>query len=150
LGGGFPIGACLATEEAAAGMTPGSHGSTFGGNPLAAAAGNATLDIVLMADFLPHVQKMGLLFRQRLAEIAGRYSNIVSEVRGVGLMLGLVCKIPNTEVSGTLFAERLLTVTAGDNAVRLVPPLIVTETEIGEACAKIDSAFARLNATNPA
>ncbi len=150
LGGGFPIGACLATEEAAAGMTPGSHGSTFGGNPLAAAAGNATLDIVLKPDFLAHVQRMGLLFKQRLAEIADRYSNIVSEVRGVGLMLGLVCKIPNTEVSGTLFAERLLTVTAGDNVVRLLPPLIVTETEIGEACAKIDSAFARLNATHPA
>jgi acetylornithine/N-succinyldiaminopimelate aminotransferase len=149
LGGGFPIGACLATEEAAAGMTPGSHGSTFGGNPLAAAAGNATLDIVLKPDFLPHVQRMGLLFKQRLAEIADRYPNIVSEVRGEGLMLGLVCKRPNTEVSGTLFAEKLLTVTAGNNAVRLLPPLIVTETEIGEACTKIDSAFARLNVTNP-
>jgi len=150
LGGGFPIGACLATEEAAAGMTPGSHGSTFGGNPLAAAAGNATLDIVLKPEFIPHVQQMGLLFKQRLAEIVDRYSNIVSEVRGVGLMLGLVCKIPNTDVSGTLFAERLLTVTAGENVVRLLPPLIVTETEIGEACAKIDSAFARLNVTHPA
>jgi acetylornithine/N-succinyldiaminopimelate aminotransferase len=149
LGGGFPIGACLATEEAAAGMTPGSHGSTFGGNPLAAAAGNAVLDIVLRPDFLPHVQRMGLLFKQRLAEIADRYPNIVSEVRGEGLMLGLVCKKPNTEVSGTLFAEKLLTVTAGNNAVRLLPPLIVTETEIGEACAKIESAFARLNVTNP-
>ncbi len=150
LGGGFPIGACLATEEAAAGMTPGSHGSTFGGNPLAAASANATLDIVLKPDFLPHVQQMGLLFKQRLAEIRHRYPNIVSEVRGVGLMLGLVCKIPNPEVSGTLFAERLLTVAAGDNVVRLLPPLIVTETEIGEACAKIESAFARLNVTHPA
>ncbi len=150
LGGGFPIGACLATEEAAAGMTPGSHGSTFGGNPLAAASANATLDIVLKPDFLPHVQQMGLLFKQRLAEIRDRYPNIVSEVRGVGLMLGLVCKIPNIEVSGTLFAERLLTVAAGDNVVRLLPPLIVTETEIGEACAKIESAFARLNVTHPA
>lgn len=150
LGGGFPIGACLATEEAAAGMTPGSHGSTFGGNPLAAAAGNATLDVVLEPDFLPHVQQMGLLFKQRLAEIVDRYSNIVSEVRGGGLMLGLVCKIPNTDVSGALFAEKLLTVTAGDNVVRLLPPLIVTETEIKEACAKIDSAFARLHVTDPA
>lgn len=150
LGGGFPIGACLATEEAAAGMTPGSHGSTFGGNPLAAAAGNATLDVVLEPDFLPHVQQMGLLFKQRLAEIVDRHSNIVSEVRGDGLMLGLVCKIPNTDVSGALFAEKLLTVTAGDNVVRLLPPLIVTETEIKEACAKIDSAFARLHVTDPA
>jgi acetylornithine/N-succinyldiaminopimelate aminotransferase len=107
------------------------------------------LDIVLRPDFLPHVQRMGLLFKQRLAEIADRYPNIVSEVRGEGLMLGLVCKKPNTEVSGTLFAEKLLTVTAGNNAVRVLPPLIVTETEIGEACAKIESAFARLNVTNP-
>ncbi len=150
LGGGFPIGACLATEEAAAGMTAGSHGSTFGGNPLAAAAGNAVLDVVLEPDFLPHVQKMGLLFKQRLAEIADRHSDIFSGIRGEGLMLGLVCKIPNTEVSGTFFAEKLLTVGAGDNVVRLLPPLIVTETEIREACAKIDSALARLNVTNPA
>ena len=150
LGGGFPIGACLATEEAAAGMTPGSHGSTFGGNPLAAAAGNAALDVVLEPDFLPHVQKMGLLFKQRLAEIVDRHSNVFAEVRGEGLMLGLVCKIPNTDVSGMLFAEKLLTVTAGDNVVRLLPPLIVTETEIQEACAKIDSALAKLNVTNPA
>ena len=150
LGGGFPIGACLATEEAAAGMTAGSHGSTFGGNPLAAAAGNAVLDVVLDPDFLPHVQKMGLLFKQRLAEIVDQHPDILGDVRGEGLMLGLVCKIPNTEVSGTLFAEKLLTVAAGDNVVRLLPPLIVTETEIREACAKIDSALARLNVTNPA
>src|SRR3974377_1860494 len=94
LGGGFPIGACLATEEAAAGMTAGSHGSTFGGNPLGAAAGNAVLDVVLDPDFLPHVQKMGLLFKQRLAEIVDRHPDILGEVRGEGLMLGLVCKIP--------------------------------------------------------
>ncbi len=148
LGGGFPIGACLATGEAAAGMAPGSHGSTFGGNPLAAAAGNACLDVVLGADFLPHVQKMGLLFKQRLAEIVDRHPGIFAGVRGEGLMLGLVCKIPNTQVSGTFFAEKLLTVTAGDNVVRLLPPLIVTETEIKEACAKIDSALARLDVTN--
>src|SRR5208337_2092170 len=132
-GGGFPIGACLATDAAAAGMTPGTHGSTFGGNPLATAVGNAVLDIVLEPDFLPHVQEMGLLFKQRLAEIADRYSGIVAEVRGEGLMLGLACKIPNTDVSGTFFAEKLLTVAAGDNVVRLLPPLIVTETEMREA-----------------
>jgi acetylornithine/N-succinyldiaminopimelate aminotransferase len=146
LGGGFPTGACLATEKASAGMTPGTHGSTFGGNPLAAAAGNAVLDVVLEPDFLPHVQEMGLLFKQRLAEIADRYANIIAEVRGEGLMLGLKCNIPNTDVSGTLFAEKLLTVAAGENVVRLLPPLIVTETEIKEACAKIDNACARLNA----
>ena len=95
LGGGFPIGACLATEEAAAGMTPGSHGSTFGGNPLAAAAGNATLDLVLEPDFLPHVQKMGLLFKQRLAEIVERHSNVFAEVRGEGL--DARARVQNTE-----------------------------------------------------
>jgi acetylornithine/N-succinyldiaminopimelate aminotransferase len=146
LAGGFPIGACLATEEAAAGMTPGTHGSTFGGNPLAAAAGNAVLDIVLKPDFLPHVQRMGLLFKQRLAEIVDRHSSIIAGIRGEGLMLGLVCKIPNTDLSAALFAEKLLTVTAGDNAIRLLPPLIVTDKEVKEACEKIDTACARLNA----
>jgi acetylornithine/N-succinyldiaminopimelate aminotransferase len=147
LGGGFPIGACLATEEAAAGMTPGTHGSTFGGNPLAAAAGNAVLDIVLAPDFLPHVQSMSLLFKQRLAEIADRHSNIIAGIRGEGLMQGLVCKIPNTDLSSALFAEKLLIVAAGDNVLRLLPPLIVTDKEIKEACEKIDIACARLNAT---
>ncbi len=147
LGGGFPIGACLATEEASAGMTAGTHGSTFGGNPLAAAAGNAVLDVVLEPSFLPHAQEMGLLFKQRLAEIADRNAKIIAEVRGEGLMLGLKCNVPNTDVSGMFFAEKLLTVAAGENVVRLLPPLIVTETEIKEACAKIDNACARLNVT---
>jgi acetylornithine/N-succinyldiaminopimelate aminotransferase len=147
LGGGFPIGACLATEEAAAGMTPGTHGSTFGGNPLAAAAGNAVLDIVLKPGFLPHVQRMGLLFKQRLAEIADRHSNIIAGIRGEGLMLGLVCKIPNTDLSAALLEGKLLTVTAGDNVIRLLPPLIVEDAEVKEACEKIDTVCARLNAT---
>jgi acetylornithine/N-succinyldiaminopimelate aminotransferase len=147
LAGGFPIGACLATEEAAAGMTPGTHGSTFGGNPLAAAAANAVLDIVLKPDFLPQVQRMGLLFKQRLAEITDRHPNIIAGIRGEGLMLGLVCNIPNTELSAAFFAEKLLTVTAGDNAIRLLPPLIVTPADVKEACEKIDTACARLNAT---
>ncbi len=150
LGGGFPIGACLATEKASAGMTPGTHGSTFGGNPLAAAAGNAVLDVVLKPNFLLHVREMGLLFKKQLADITVRHANIIAEVRGEGLMLGLGCNIPNTEVSSMLFAEKLLAVTAGENVVRLLPPLIVTETEIKEACAKIDNACVRLNATLPA
>ncbi len=147
LGGGFPVGACLATEEASAGMTAGSHGSTFGGNPLAMAAGNAVLDVVQQPDFLSHVQQMGLLFKQRLAELADRHPRIIAEIRGEGLMLGLGCKLPNTDVSGAFFAEKLLTVTAGDNVVRLLPPLTITETEIKEACAKIDAACAKLDAT---
>jgi acetylornithine/N-succinyldiaminopimelate aminotransferase len=146
LGGGFPIGACLATDKASAGMTPGTHGSTFGGNPLAAAAANAVLDVVLEPNFLLHVREMGLLFKERLADIAFRHAKIIAEVRGEGLMLGLGCNIPNTDVSSMLFAEKLLAVTAGENVVRLLPPLIVTDTEIKEACAKIDNACARLNA----
>jgi acetylornithine/N-succinyldiaminopimelate aminotransferase len=147
LGGGFPIGACLATEKASAGMTAGTHGSTFGGNPLAAAAGNAVLDIVLEPKFLLQVREMGLLFKKQLADIVDRHARIVAEVRGEGLMLGLRCNVPNTDVAGAFFAEKLLAVTAGENVVRLLPPLIVTETEIKEACAKIDSACARLDAT---
>jgi acetylornithine/N-succinyldiaminopimelate aminotransferase len=147
LGGGFPIGACLATEKASAGMTAGTHGSTFGGNPLAAAAGNAVLDIVLEPKFLLQVREMGLLFKKQLADIADRHARIVAEVRGEGLMLGLRCNVPNTDVAGAFFAEKLLAVTAGENVVRLLPPLIVTKTEIKEACAKIDNACARLNAT---
>ena len=147
LGGGFPIGACLATEKAAAGMTAGTHGSTFGGNPLAAAAGGAVLDIVLEPKFLLQVREMGLLFKKQLADITDRHARIVAEVRGEGLMLGLRCNVPNTDVAGAFFAEKLLAVTAGENVVRLLPPLIVTKTEIKEACAKIDNACARLNAT---
>jgi len=147
LGGGFPIGACLATEEAAEGMTPGSHGSTFGGNPLAMAAANAVLDVVLKPDFLPHVQQTALLLRQRLAELTDKYPAIVAEIRGEGLMLGLRCKIPSGDVSSAFFAEKLLTVGAGENVVRLLPPLIVGEAEITEACAKIDAACGKLNAT---
>jgi acetylornithine/N-succinyldiaminopimelate aminotransferase len=146
LGGGFPIGACLATGEASAGMTAGTHGSTFGGNPLATAVGNAVLDLVLAPGFLEHVREMGLLFKQRLAEIKDRHANVIEDVRGEGLMLGLKCLIPNTEVSSMFLAEKLLTVAAGDNVVRLLPPLIVTETELKEACAKIENACARLNA----
>ena len=147
LGGGFPIGACLATEKASAGMTAGTHGSTFGGNPLAAAAGNAVLDVVLEPNFLLNVRKMGLLFKNQLVDIASRHANIIAEVRGEGLMLGLRCNVPNTDVAAMLFAEKLLAVTAGENVVRLLPPLIVTDSEIREACAKIDTACARLNAT---
>jgi acetylornithine/N-succinyldiaminopimelate aminotransferase len=147
LGGGFPTGACLATAEAAAGMTPGAHGSTFGGNPLAMAAGNAVLDVVLQPEFMTHVQQMGLRLKQRLAGLQDHYPHVIAEVRGEGLMLGLRCKPPNTDVSGMLFAEKLLTATAGDNVVRLLPPLTITESEIEEACAKIDAACSKLNAT---
>jgi len=138
IGGGFPLGACLATREAADGMTAGVHGSTFGGNPLAMAVGNAVLDVVLEPGFLDHVARMGLLFRQRLAQVVDAHPMTVGEVRGEGLLLGLRCLVPNTDVVAALRDERLLTVGAGDNVVRLLPPLVVTEKEIGEAVERID------------
>jgi acetylornithine/N-succinyldiaminopimelate aminotransferase len=140
LGAGFPIGAVLATDEAAKGMTPGTHGSTFGGNPLAVAVGNAVLDEVTKPGFLDHVRSVALLFKQRLAEIKDRHPSVISEVRGEGLLIGLKCEIPNSEVIDAFRAEKLLAVGAGDNVARLVPPLIVTEAEVADAIARVDRA----------
>ena len=140
LGAGFPIGAVLATDEAAKGMTPGTHGSTFGGNPLAVAVGNAVLDEVTKPGFLDHVRSIALLFKQRLAEIKDRHPSVISEVRGEGLLIGLKCEIPNSEVIDAFRAEKLLAVGAGDNVARLVPPLIVTEAEVADAIARVDRA----------
>ena len=144
LGAGFPIGAVLATDEAAKGITPGSHGSTFGGNPLAVAVGNAVLDEVEKPGFLDHVRSIALLFKQRLAEIKDRHPSVISEVRGEGLLIGLKCELPNSEVIDAFRAEKLLAVGAGDNVARLVPPLIVTEAEVAEAIARIDRACAAI------
>ena len=130
LGGGFPVGACLTTEAVGAAMTAGSHGSTFGGNPLAMAVGNAVLDVVLEDGFLDHVAQMGLRLKQRLAALKDEHGDIIEEVRGQGLMLGLKCKVPNQKLLEALRAEKMLTVQAGDNVVRLLPPLIVGEAEI--------------------
>ncbi len=148
IGGGFPMGACLATEAAASGMTAGSHGTTFGGNPLAMAVGNAVLDVVLEDGFLDRVRHMGTLFAQRLARLKDEHPAIVEEVRGQGLMLGLKCKVANTEVAGACLAENLLTVGAGDNVVRLLPPLIIDETEMAEAMDRLDRALSRLDAAH--
>jgi acetylornithine/N-succinyldiaminopimelate aminotransferase len=144
IGGGFPLGACLATTEAGKGMAAGTHGSTFGGNPLAMAAGNAVLDIVLAPGFLEKVQKSAILFRQRLAEIKDRHPEVVAEVRGEGLLLGLVAACPNSELVNAMRAERLLAVAAGDNVVRLLPPLIIEEAEIADALDRIDRAAERI------
>jgi acetylornithine/N-succinyldiaminopimelate aminotransferase len=147
LGGGFPIGACLATAEAAKGMTTGTHGSTFGGNPLAMAVGNAVLDVVLEDGFLDHVRRMSVLLRQRLAELKDRYPSVISEVRGEGLLIGLRAVVPQGDLVNALRAEKLLTVAAGDNVVRLLPPLIAGETEIAEAVGMIERACAQLART---
>lgn len=146
LGGGFPVGACLATAEAAKGMTVGTHGSTFGGNPLAMAVGNAVLDVVLGEGFLDSVRRTSLLFKQRLAELKDRYPSVIAEVRGEGLLIGLRAVVPQGDLVNELRTEKLLTVAAGDNVVRLLPPLIAGEAEIGEAIGMIDRACARLAA----
>ena len=144
LGGGFPIGACLATDEAASGMTPGSHGSTFGGNPLAVAAANAVLDVMLKPGFFDHVQKMSLLLKQKLASVIDRHSGVVAEVRGEGLLLGVKAVVPAGDLINALRAEKLLTVAAGDNVVRFLPPLIVSEAELDEAVQRLERACVAL------
>ena len=144
LGGGFPLGACLATAEAAKGMTAGTHGSTFGGNPLAMAAGNAVLDVMLAEGFLARVRHIGLLLKQRLAEIKDRFPSVVAEVRGEGLLIGLRTSVPNAELVEALRAEKMITAAAGDNVVRLLPPLIISEDETAEAVARIARACERL------
>jgi acetylornithine/N-succinyldiaminopimelate aminotransferase len=138
LGGGFPIGACLATERAATGMVPGSHGSTFGGNPLAAAAGNAVLDVMLEPGFLARVEAMGRLLWRRLSRLVETHPRLFAELRGAGLLLGIRCVAPAADVVTRLREKGLLTLTAGDNVLRILPPLIVGEAEIDEAMAILD------------
>jgi acetylornithine/N-succinyldiaminopimelate aminotransferase len=149
LAGGFPIGACLATTEAGKGMTTGSHGSTFGGNPLAMAVANAVLDVVTATGFLERVRKNSLLLKQRLAELKDRHASVITEVRGEGLLIGLRMVPPASEMVDELRNEKMITVAAGDNVVRLLPPLIIGENEIAEACARIDRACARLARAHP-
>jgi acetylornithine/N-succinyldiaminopimelate aminotransferase len=145
LGGGFPVGAVLATDEAAEGMTVGSHGTTFGGNPMAMAAGNAVLDVLLADGFLDEVQKKALLLKQKLAEIHDMHGDVIEEVRGEGLMIGLKCKQSGGSLIGAMMQEHLLGIGAADNVVRLLPPLTVSEAEIAEACQKISAACTRVS-----
>ncbi len=150
LGGGFPIGACLATEEAAKGMTQGTHGSTFGGNPLAMAVGNAVLDVVLADGFLENVRRAALYFKQRLAGVVDAHPDLVDELRGEGLLIGLHCVRPNKEIIAALRDAGLLAMGASDNVVRLLPPLIVTEADIDEAIARVEAGFAAYQAETAA
>ncbi|HEY2184113.1 MAG TPA: aspartate aminotransferase family protein [Xanthobacteraceae bacterium] len=145
LGGGFPLGACLATGEAGKGMTTGTHGSTFGGNPLAMAAANAVLDVMLADGFLDRVRRASLLLKQKLAEIKDRYPAIVAEVRGEGLLVGLRAVVPSGDLVKELREEKLITVAAGDNVVRLLPPLTVTDEELAEGVRRLDRACARMS-----
>jgi acetylornithine/N-succinyldiaminopimelate aminotransferase len=131
-------------------MTAGTHGSTFGGNQLAMAAGNAVLDVMTADGFLDQVKRKGLVFKQRLAEIKDRHASVVAEVRGEGLLVGLRMVPPAGELVDELRAENMITVGAGDNVVRLLPPLIVSEQEIHEAIDRIDRACTRLAKTHAA
>ncbi len=142
LGGGFPVGACLATHEAAKGMTAGTHGTTYGGNPLAMACANAVLDVVLEPAFLEHVRLMGLSLKQKLASLKDRYPRVIEDVRGSGLLMGLKMRVPNGDFAMAARAEKLIIIPAGDNVVRLLPPLIINEAEIAAAVERLDRACA--------
>ena len=143
LGNGFPIGACLAREEVAAAMVPGSHGTTFGGNPLATAVANAVLDVVLADGFLDTVQKNAALLTERLTSLAGNKS-VYTGVRGRGMMLGLECVVPNMELLGALRENKVLALPADSNVLRMLPPLNIGETEIDEACDALERALAQV------
>jgi acetylornithine/N-succinyldiaminopimelate aminotransferase len=144
IGGGFPLGACLATAQAGRGMTAGTHGTTFGGNPLAMAVGNAVLDVVLADGFMEKVQQTSLLLKQRLAELKDRHPQIIDEIRGDGLILGIRTRVTNTDLAAAAREERMITIPAGDNVVRLLPPLIIGEDEVREAIDRLDAACVRL------
>ena len=138
IGGGFPLGACLVNKKVSVGMTPGTHGSTFGGNPLAMAVGNAVLDIIFEKDFFKNVEKKGEYFQDGLKKIKDKYPKIIEEVRGVGLIKGLKMLVDNDEFIKKLMNNKMLTVKASENVIRLFPPLIVSNKELDEALVKIE------------
>ncbi|WP_298380060.1 aspartate aminotransferase family protein [Azospirillum sp.] len=138
IGGGFPLGACLATERAASGMTAGTHGSTYGGNPLATAVGNAVLDLVTAPGFLDGVQRISGILQGRLTDLIAKHPGFFLELRGQGLLLGLKVAPPVGDVVAKLRANGMLSVPAGDNVVRLLPPLIIEERQVDEAIAILD------------
>jgi len=146
IGGGFPLGAVLATENAASSMTAGTHGSTYGGNPLGCAVGNAVMDIVADPDFLAEVNRKAGLLRQKLEGLVASHPDVFESVRGSGLMLGLKCKSAPIDVVNAGYDNEVITVPAADNVVRLLPPLTITDEEISEAIARLDRAASTLNA----
>jgi acetylornithine/N-succinyldiaminopimelate aminotransferase len=133
IGGGFPLGAVLAKEAVAKHLVPGTHGTTFGGNPLACAAGNAVLDIMLAPGFLEDVERKGRKLRAQLDAIAREYPQVYEDVRGMGLLQGLKCVLPQAEVQAACIAEGLMALTAGENVLRLAPPLVVTDADLDAA-----------------
>ena len=145
IGGGFPLGAVLATAHAASGMTAGTHGSTYGGNPLACAVGLKMVQIVTAPGFLEEVQRKGAVMRQGLEGLVATHPDIFEGVRGMGLILGLKCRLPNTDIVKAAQGQKLLSVPAADNVVRLLPPLTITDAEIREALARLDAAAQSLH-----
>ena len=148
IGGGFPLGAVLATENAAIGMVAGTHGSTFGGNPLATAVGNAVLDVVLGDGFLDNVLRQSINLKQKLERLKDQHPTIIEDVRGSGLMMGIKCKVANTALQKAALDEKLLIIGAGDNVVRLLPPLIVNDADVTEAVNKLERACVALEKAN--
>ncbi|WP_069300780.1 aspartate aminotransferase family protein [Neptunicoccus sediminis] len=146
IGGGFPLGACLATQEAASGMVAGTHGSTYGGNPMACAVGGAVMDIVATPEFLGEVLEKSGLMRQKLEGLVASHPDIFEEVRGLGLMIGVKCKVTNLDVVRAGYDAGILTVPGGDNVIRLLPPLNISEAEIGQAVDLLDQAATQLKA----
>jgi len=145
IGGGFPLGAVLATEDAASGMVAGTHGSTYGGNPLACAVGLAVIEEVSNPDFLEDVRRKSGHLRQKLEGLVAAHPDVFEEARGSGLMMGLKCKTTNMDVVKAGYSNELLTVPAADNVIRLLPPLTISEAEIDEAVARLDKAASGLN-----
>lgn len=146
LGGGFPVGACLSVEKCAETMTAGTHGSTFGGNPLGVATANAVLDIIMPDEFLNHVQKMSAHLSDELNRVARIHPDTLGEVRGAGLLLGVKCVVTNMDLVNELIDRGMLTIPAGDNVVRFIPPLIVEKQDITEAMSILDDACGALSA----
>ena len=146
IGGGFPLGAVLATEAAAAGMTAGTHGSTYGGNPLGCAVGARVLDIVADPAFLAEVNRKAALFRQKLEALVATHPDLFEDLRGSGLMLGLKCRVANTDLVRAGYDQQLITVPAADNVVRLLPPLTISDAEIDEALHRLERAAVALAA----
>jgi acetylornithine/N-succinyldiaminopimelate aminotransferase len=146
IGGGFPLGACLATEEAAKGMVAGSHGSTYGGNPLACAVGSKVMDIVATSEFLGDVSAKAGRLRQRLEGLVASHPDVFVSVRGSGLMLGVECKVTNIDVVNAGYDAQVLTVPGGANVIRLLPPLNISNDEIDEAVVRLDKAATAIEA----
>jgi len=144
IGGGFPMSACLATADAARGLSLGVHGTTFGGNPLAMAIGNATLDVIFAPGFVENVARIGLNLRQRLAELKDLHAEVIEEVRGEGLLVGLKLKVPPADFAQAALANKILVIPAGDNVVRIMPPLVVSDEEIAEGARRLEGACAEV------